>query len=75
LLLDTIKKSNGRVINVSSLAHLLCFPSADFEDVKGPQEKHFDFYLYGKSKLANIIYSKQLAERGVLSYSLHPGSV
>jgi retinol dehydrogenase-13 len=31
--------------------------------------------LYGRSKLANILFTKELAERGIISYSLHPGGV
>jgi NAD(P)-dependent dehydrogenase (short-subunit alcohol dehydrogenase family) len=74
LLLENVKKVNGRVINVSSVGHNFC-RSVDWTDVKGSQSDWMKFVLYGRSKLANILFSKELAERGIISYSLHPGGV
>jgi NAD(P)-dependent dehydrogenase (short-subunit alcohol dehydrogenase family) len=63
------------VINVSSAAHNFC-RSPDFVNIRGPQPEHGKGWLYGRSKLANILFTKELVERyGITSYSLHPGSV
>lgn len=77
LLLDTLKKSApSRVINVSSAMHYIGrinFASVHGENGYGPTT------AYGQSKLANILFTKELAERlkdsGVTAYCLHPGVV
>ncbi len=77
LLLDTLKKSApSRVITVSSAMHFLGridFTSFYAENGYGPTT------AYGQSKLANILFTKELASRlegtGVTAYCLHPGAV
>ncbi|XP_078590978.1 retinol dehydrogenase 13-like isoform X1 [Branchiostoma floridae x Branchiostoma japonicum] len=78
LLLDLLKKSApSRVVTVSSLAH--AFTSGiDFDDIN--YEKDYSREeSYRRSKLANVLFSKELARRlegtGVTSNSLHPGVI
>ena len=78
LLLDRIKASApARIINVSSKAHTQA-GGLDFDDPMG--EKSYDgFKAYSRSKLANVLFTQELAERlegsGVTVNSLHPGVV
>lgn len=77
LLLETLKASApARVVTVSSAAHT--GGHIRFEDLNA--ERGFrGFKAYGDSKLANILFSNELARRlegsGVTSNSLHPGAV
>lgn len=66
----------ARIVNVASEAHRGV--TLDFDDLQG--ERNFSgFRAYQKSKLANILFSNQLARRlkgeKVTSNSLHPGFV
>ncbi len=77
LLLDMIKASApARIINVSSEAHV--FSKIDFDDLN-LDKKFNEFQAYGRSKLANIYFTYELAERlagtGVTVNCLHPGMV
>lgn len=81
-LLATAKASpdgKARVINVSSAAHH--YGSIDFNTLKdGPaRKKKFSLTLYGQSKLGNILFSNELyrryADEGIISMSIHPGSL
>src|SRR5512136_2932265 len=75
LLLDTLKASApARIINVSSGAH--AGGKIDFDNLQG--ERSFSsFGPYGNSKLANILFTIELARRlegtGVTVNALHPG--
>ncbi|XP_035672315.1 retinol dehydrogenase 13-like [Branchiostoma floridae] len=78
LLLDLLKKTApSRVVTLSSLAH--SFTSGiDFDDIN--YEKDYDRReSYHRSKLANVLFSRELARRlegtGVKSNSLHPGVI
>lgn len=77
LLLEKLKKSApSRVVNVSSLAHHL--GRIHFHNLQG--EKFYSAGLaYCHSKLANILFTRELARRlkgsGVTTYSVHPGTV
>ena len=76
LLLDTIKASSmARIINVSSDAH--AFGKIEFDNLQG--ERAYGFKTYGNSKLANILFTIELAHRlvgtGVTVNALHPGLV
>jgi NAD(P)-dependent dehydrogenase (short-subunit alcohol dehydrogenase family) len=77
LLLDTLRASApARVVNVSSGAHMAGHISFDDLDAK---RGFSGFRAYGASKLANVLFSNELARRlegsGVTSNSLHPGAV
>ncbi len=76
LLLDTIKASApARIINVSSNAHSRA--KIEFDNLQG--EKSYSSAAYGNSKLANILFTIELARRlegtGVTVNALHPGFV
>jgi retinol dehydrogenase 12 len=77
LLLDTIKASApARIVNVSSAAHQNA--SINFDDLQG-KKKYSGWQAYGQSKLANILFTYELARRlegtGVTVNALHPGMV
>jgi NAD(P)-dependent dehydrogenase (short-subunit alcohol dehydrogenase family) len=77
LLLDMLKTSApARVVNVASGIHLNA--GLDFDNLQG--EKHYaGFRAYGQSKLANVLFTFELARRlegsGVTVNALHPGYV
>uniref|UniRef100_A0A8C2RDG1 Retinol dehydrogenase 11 n=1 Tax=Capra hircus TaxID=9925 RepID=A0A8C2RDG1_CAPHI len=79
LLLEKLKESApSRVVNVSSLAHHL--GRIHFHNLQG--EKFYQSGLaYCHSKLANILFTQELARRlkasgsGITVYSVHPGTV
>ena len=77
LLLDRLKASApARIINVASDAHR--WGTIDFDDLEA--EKSFrSMKIYGRSKLANILFTAELARQlegtGVTANSLHPGAV
>jgi NAD(P)-dependent dehydrogenase (short-subunit alcohol dehydrogenase family) len=77
LLLDELRRgAPSRVINVSSRYHR--WWKFDFND---PESRKFYFSIksYGRSKLANILFTRHLAEMlredGITVNSLHPGLV
>lgn len=77
LLLDRIKESSpSRIVNVASLAHRI--GHLDFKDMMW-RKRYWSVLAYGRSKLANVMFSRELAKRvagsGVTVCSLHPGSV
>lgn len=76
LLLDTIKASApARIINVASNAHTS--GKIEFDNLQG--ERSYSAGAYGNSKLANILFTKELARRlhgtGVTVNAVHPGFV
>jgi NAD(P)-dependent dehydrogenase (short-subunit alcohol dehydrogenase family) len=77
LLLDTLEQSTpSRIITVSSEAQR--WGNMDFEDLQS-RRKYRGFPVYGMTKLANIMFTYELAERlkgtGVSATCLHPGTV
>jgi NAD(P)-dependent dehydrogenase (short-subunit alcohol dehydrogenase family) len=77
LLLDTIKASApARIINVSSDAH--SSGKIEFDNLQG-ERSYSGIGPYGNSKLANILFTAELARRlegtGVTVNALHPGLV
>ncbi len=78
LLLDLLKKSApARVVTVSSAAHDMV-KDLDLDDIQS-EKKYRGFQVYGKTKLMNILFTKELAKRlkgtGVTANCLHPGFV
>jgi retinol dehydrogenase 12 len=64
-----------RVVNVSSGAHFMARNGVQWDDVQFARS-YSGWRAYGQSKLANILFSNELARRaGVASNALHPGSV
>ncbi len=79
LLLDRLRASTpSRVVVVSSDAHKQARNGLDFDDLQS-EGSYRPFVVYGKSKLANIYFARELARRlegtGVTANSLHPGFV
>ena len=66
----------ARIVNVASEAHR--GRSLDFSDLQSARSYH-GFAVYGRSKLANILFTRELARRlegsGVTANCLHPGFV
>lgn len=77
LLLDLIRKSDyARIVNVSSDSHYS--GKIDFESFQ-KNKGYFIMKAYAQSKLANVLFTQELAERlagtHVTANSLHPGFV
>ena len=77
LLLDAVKASpGGRIINVSSNAHRA--GKMNFSDLEG-KKKWNHIRAYSQSKLANILFTRQLSKKlngsKATANSLHPGFV
>jgi len=77
LLLDRLKASTpARIVNVASDAHR--FGTMNFDDLGG-ERRYRTMRIYGQSKLANILFTYELARRlegtGVTVNCLHPGAV
>lgn len=75
LLLDRLEAA-ARIVVVSSVAHQGGY--IDFQNLQG--ERLFDAYsAYASSKLANLLFAMELAERlrgtGVTVNGLHPGAI
>ncbi len=70
-----VDSAPARVITVASAAHY----SADRVELEPPGGLYRGFRTYARSKLANVLFSAELARRlagtGVSSFSLHPGVV
>jgi NAD(P)-dependent dehydrogenase (short-subunit alcohol dehydrogenase family) len=88
LLLPAMDRSRGRIIHVSSGAHRLYSKSMlDYEALASEHKSSDSFeqwLAYGRSKLANILFSNELARRlheqkepvsRITSNALHPGNV
>jgi len=79
LLLERLRASApSRVVVVSSHAHKQARHGLDFDDLQS-ERSYRPFSVYGKTKLANIYFARELARRldgiGVTANSLHPGFV
>ena len=77
LLLDRLRESApARIVNVSSGAHTGA--RLDFDDLQNAQ-RFRSMGVYGQSKLANVLFTYELARRleesGVTANCLHPGFV
>ena len=79
LLLDRVRASApARIVNVASTAHNAARKGIPFDDLQS-EKKYATMRVYGRSKLANILFTLELARRlegtGVTANSLHPGTV
>lgn len=67
----------GRVVTVASLAHRNA--ELQLDDLHFERRPYRSMAAYGQSKLANVLFSNELARRldatGVTSNALHPGTV
>ena len=77
LLIGKLKAApSARIVTLSSLAHVpgrMYFDNLNLDGIYNPQQ------AYSRSKLANLMFSRELAKRlagtNVTTYSLHPGMV
>ena len=79
LLLDQLRAAPAaRVINVSSHAHKSAKEGLDFDDLQA-ERKYKPFLVYGRSKLANLYFTRELARRlvatSITTNAVHPGAV
>jgi retinol dehydrogenase 12 len=79
LLLDRMKGSApSRIVNVASSAHKAARRGMPFDDLQS-EKRYRGMKVYGQSKLANILFTLELARRlagsAVTANSLHPGTV
>jgi NAD(P)-dependent dehydrogenase (short-subunit alcohol dehydrogenase family) len=77
LLLDSLRRrAPSRVVTVSSDAHRGA--RINFDDLEGRQ-RYRGWAAYGQSKLANLLFTYELAQRlegsGIMANALHPGFV
>lgn len=77
LMIPLLKQTPGaRIVNVASDAHR--WGNLDFENLQG-EKKYSPWAAYGLSKLANIMFTYELARRleggGVTANCMHPGAV
>ncbi|MFO0890101.1 MAG: SDR family oxidoreductase [Isosphaeraceae bacterium] len=78
LLLDRLRASApARIVSVASAAHQ--GTSLDLEDLDATSGRYSGWRAYQQSKLANILFTRELARRlegsGVTANALHPGYV
>ncbi|XP_075227524.1 retinol dehydrogenase 12-like [Lycorma delicatula] len=77
LLPRIISSAPARIINLSSVAHERAV--IKFSDINWEKRPYSAIGAYGQSKLANVLFTKELAERlkgkGVTTYAVHPGIV
>ena len=79
LLLDKIVASApARIVHVASAAHYRV-KAIDWDALREPARTRTAFHEYSVSKLANVLFSAELARRldgkGVTTYAVHPGAV
>jgi NAD(P)-dependent dehydrogenase (short-subunit alcohol dehydrogenase family) len=79
LLADRLRASApARVVVVTSTGHRYTAGGLDFDDLQS-ERGYQPFIAYGRSKLANIYFTRELARRmagtGVTANSVHPGFV
>ncbi len=71
-----IAATPARIVNTASAAHLRA--KLDFDDLQYARN-YFGFRAYSRSKLCNILFTRELARRlqdtGVTANCLHPGFV
>ena len=75
-LLLPLLRPGARIVNVASDAHR--WGALDFDDLRN-ERSYRSLRVYGQSKTANILWSRELARRldgsEVTSNSLHPGAI
>jgi NAD(P)-dependent dehydrogenase (short-subunit alcohol dehydrogenase family) len=73
-----VESAPARIVNVASTAHRFARRGMAFDDLMA-ERSYKQMEVYGRSKLANILFTNVLAEQlagtGVTANSLHPGSV
>jgi NAD(P)-dependent dehydrogenase (short-subunit alcohol dehydrogenase family) len=74
LLMPTLRRSDARIIGTASVANR--FGSLRLDDLEWTKRRWSGGWrAYGTSKIATIVFTRALAERGFDAYSFHPGYV
>jgi NAD(P)-dependent dehydrogenase (short-subunit alcohol dehydrogenase family) len=79
LLLDRLRaNAPARVVNLTSVGHHAAFGGMRFDDLQS-EKRYEGMEVYCRSKLANVLFTRQLAKRlegtGVTANAVHPGPV
>jgi retinol dehydrogenase 12 len=78
LLARLIASAPARIVTVASHAHRYAYGHMNFADLQSGQ-RYAGMRVYGQSKLANILFTRELARRlagtNVTANCLHPGTV
>jgi NAD(P)-dependent dehydrogenase (short-subunit alcohol dehydrogenase family)/catechol 2,3-dioxygenase-like lactoylglutathione lyase family enzyme len=73
-----VKSAPTRVVVVSSDMHRIAYRGLAFDDLQSTR-RYVSYDVYGKTKLANILFTRELARRldgtGVTANAVHPGLV
>ncbi len=73
-----VESAPARIVSVSSGAHAFC-KEIYFDDLNFEKRPYKTFEVYGHSKLANILWTRELARQlegtGVTANCVHPGAV
>jgi len=87
LLIDNMKATakstgiEGRIVNLSSVAHLHTYPKGIQFDQLNDKKIYNDKMAYGQSKLANILHARELSRRlqeegaNITVNCVHPGLI
>lgn len=74
-----IESAPARIVNVSSASHYQAKHGIPWDELRGKTASVTGLDEYAVSKLANVLFSAELARRlegtGVHTYSLHPGVI
>mmetsp|Transcript_8500 Transcript_8500/g.10905 ORF Transcript_8500/g.10905 Transcript_8500/m.10905 type:complete len:397 (-) Transcript_8500:32-1222(-) len=79
LLFPSLNKG-GRIVNVSSMAHLIVADGLDMDNLNA-EKGYKPWDAYGRSKLENVLFTKELQNRidkaglSLTAVTLHPGVV
>jgi NAD(P)-dependent dehydrogenase (short-subunit alcohol dehydrogenase family) len=69
----------ARVINLSSIGHTVARQGLDFDDLDWERRRYRGFVVYGHTKLANVLFTREHARRAAGSTTtanaVHPGWV
>lgn len=73
-----VESAPARVVVVSSDMHRLAYRGLPFDDIHSTR-RYVSYDVYAKSKLANVMFTRELARRlegtGVTANAMHPGLV
>ena len=77
-LLDRLT-AEGRVVMLSSGAHFYAKRGIELDNTSGEAIPYDPWRMYGRSKLANLLFARSLAQRfsgtGRTAYAVHPGVI
>jgi NAD(P)-dependent dehydrogenase (short-subunit alcohol dehydrogenase family) len=69
----------ARVVNVASFGHHIALYGMRFDNLQSDKGPYISLEVYGRSKLANVLFTRELARRtsgtGVTANCCHPGAV